>query len=73
MRILIGQPKMEQHLEQFIQEIEANPDVDLILYPEGYLSIHTFERGQGAREDVSDSGRDGLSERAERGPGSHHR
>ena len=36
MRILIGQPQMEQHLEQFIQEIEANPTVDLVLYPEGY-------------------------------------
>lgn len=36
MKILIGQPKMEQHLEQFIQDIEANPEVDLILYPEGY-------------------------------------
>lgn len=39
MRILIGQPKMEQHLEQFIQEIEANPTVDLILYPEGYCQV----------------------------------
>lgn len=36
MRILIGQPQMEQHLEQFIQEIEANPTVDLVLYPVGY-------------------------------------
>ena len=36
MRILIGQPKMEQHLEQFIQDIKANPAVDLMLYPEGY-------------------------------------
>lgn len=39
MRILIGQPKMEKHLEQFIQDIKANPDVDLILYPEGYCQI----------------------------------
>lgn len=30
---------MEQHLEQFIQEIEANPTVDLILYPEGYCQV----------------------------------
>ncbi|WP_214756649.1 MULTISPECIES: hypothetical protein [unclassified Exiguobacterium] len=36
MKILIGQPKMEQHLEQFIQDIKANPAVDLMLYPEGY-------------------------------------
>lgn len=36
MRILIGQPKMEQHLEQFTRDIIANPDVDLVLYPEGY-------------------------------------
>lgn len=35
MKILIGQPKMEQHLEPFIQDINANPTVDLILYPEG--------------------------------------
>lgn len=39
MRILIGQPQMEQHLEQFIQDINANPTVDLILYPEGYCQV----------------------------------
>ncbi|TCI30619.1 hypothetical protein EVJ33_04780 [Exiguobacterium sp. SL-10] len=39
MKILIGQPKMEKHLEQFSQDIKANPDVDLILYPEGYCQV----------------------------------
>ncbi len=27
---------MEQHLEQFTRDIIAHPDVDLVLYPEGY-------------------------------------
>ncbi|TCI54116.1 hypothetical protein EVJ24_07405 [Exiguobacterium sp. SH1S21] len=39
MKILIGQPKLEQHLEQFIHDIEMNPSVDLILYPEGYCKL----------------------------------
>ncbi|UTT41537.1 hypothetical protein [Exiguobacterium aurantiacum] len=30
---------MEKHLEQFSQDIKANPDVDLILYPEGYCQV----------------------------------
>lgn len=44
MKILIGQPKMEQHLEQFIQDIEANPAVDLILYPEGYCQVTHLDK-----------------------------
>ncbi len=40
MNVLIGQPKMERNLEQLKLEIESNPTVDLILYPEGYCT-HT--------------------------------
>ncbi len=39
MNILIGQPKMEQDLKQLKLEVEANPTVDLILYPEGYCTF----------------------------------
>ncbi|WP_214819854.1 MULTISPECIES: hypothetical protein [unclassified Exiguobacterium] len=38
MNVLIGQPKMERNLEQLKLEIESNPTVDLILYPEGYCT-----------------------------------
>lgn len=38
MNILIGQPKIERNLEQLKREIESNPTVDLILYPEGYCT-----------------------------------
>lgn len=36
MKILIGQPKQETQLEQLQREIAAYPDIDLLLYPEGY-------------------------------------
>ncbi|WP_214795078.1 MULTISPECIES: hypothetical protein [unclassified Exiguobacterium] len=44
MNILIGQPKMERNLEQLKLEIESNPTVDLILYPEGYCTYTELDR-----------------------------
>ena len=38
MRILIGQPKLEQYITQLENEIRNNPEVDAIIYPEGYLN-----------------------------------
>lgn len=38
MKILIGQPKLEQHITQLENEIRNNPEVDAIIYPEGYLN-----------------------------------
>jgi len=42
MKILIGQPKHDNALSQL--KIEINSDVDLILYPEGYLSMQKVEK-----------------------------
>ena len=44
MNILIGQPKMERNLEQLKREIESNPTVDLILYPEGYCTYTELDK-----------------------------
>jgi hypothetical protein len=38
MRILIGQPVHEGTTEQLQKEIENNPNIDIVLYPEGYLA-----------------------------------
>ncbi|MDR3595623.1 hypothetical protein [Clostridium sp.] len=38
MRILIGQPIHEKGIEQLEGEIKANKEVDIVLYPEGYLA-----------------------------------
>lgn len=38
MRILIGQPKLENGIRQLAADIERNPVVDLVIYPEGYLN-----------------------------------
>lgn len=38
MRILIGQPIHEEGIEQLKNEIENNKGIDIVLYPEGYLS-----------------------------------
>ncbi|NDI35780.1 hypothetical protein [Chengkuizengella sediminis] len=37
MKILIGQPKRENSLEQLENEVENNPTVDIVLFPEGYF------------------------------------
>ncbi|WP_214851283.1 hypothetical protein [Exiguobacterium sp. s193] len=36
MHILIGQPKQETDLQQLRRELAAYPDIDIVLYPEGY-------------------------------------
>ncbi|QNR21074.1 hypothetical protein HNY42_09055 [Exiguobacterium sp. Helios] len=36
MKILIDQPKQETQLEQLRREIAAHPEIDMLLYPEGY-------------------------------------
>ncbi|WP_185750810.1 hypothetical protein [Clostridium sp. KNHs214] len=38
MRILIGQPIHEEGIEQLKNDIENNKGIDIVLYPEGYLS-----------------------------------
>lgn len=38
MKVLIGQPIHEQGIEQLKKEIESNKGIDIVLYPEGYLS-----------------------------------
>lgn len=43
MKILIGQPKLEPSLNQLERELRSNPDVDIVLYPEGYLNQNVEE------------------------------
>ncbi|MCG7383323.1 hypothetical protein [Paenibacillus sp. ACRRY] len=43
MKILIGQPKLEQALDQLERELSFNPEVDIVLYPEGYLNQNVEE------------------------------
>ncbi|UTI41327.1 hypothetical protein [Niallia sp. RD1] len=43
MKILIGQPKRENNLQQLIAEIKSYSEVDLILFPEGYFTAHYLE------------------------------
>ncbi|WP_400241650.1 hypothetical protein AB3U99_13375 [Niallia sp. JL1B1071] len=43
MKILISQPKMEKNLQQLIVELESFPEVDLILFPEGYFTADYLE------------------------------
>lgn len=38
MKILIGQPKLERGVKQLSEEIVRNPQVDMVIYPEGYLN-----------------------------------
>lgn len=38
MRILVGQPIHEKQIKQMKDAIETNARIDLVLYPEGYLS-----------------------------------
>ncbi|MBS4203616.1 hypothetical protein [Lederbergia citrea] len=38
MKILIIQPKLEKHIEQLEDELNKNPDVDIVIFPEGYLN-----------------------------------
>lgn len=38
MKVLIGQPIHEKGIEQVKNEIKENKEVDIVLYPEGYIS-----------------------------------
>lgn len=38
MKLLIIQPKLEKHIEQLEAELKNNPDVDVVIFPEGYLN-----------------------------------
>lgn len=38
MKILIGQPIHEKEIDQLRKEVANNKEVDMVLYPEGYLS-----------------------------------
>jgi hypothetical protein len=38
MKILVGQPKLEQHLCQLEKEVMNNLYVDIFIYPEGYVN-----------------------------------
>ncbi|QGM31308.1 hypothetical protein GI482_13325 [Bacillus sp. N3536] len=38
MKLLINQPKLEKHIEQLEAELKNNPDVDVVIFPEGYLN-----------------------------------
>jgi len=38
MKVLIGQPIHEENIEQLENEIKMNREIDIVLFPEGYLS-----------------------------------
>ncbi len=38
MKILIGQPMHEENIKQLENEIKTNSSIDIVLFPEGYLS-----------------------------------
>ena len=38
MKVLIGQPIHENGIEQIKNEVKSNNEIDIVLYPEGYLS-----------------------------------
>ncbi|MFS1513726.1 hypothetical protein VQL36_14980 [Chengkuizengella sp. SCS-71B] len=44
MKILIGQPKRENNLEQLENEVENNPTVDIVLFPEGYFHQDNIQK-----------------------------
>ncbi|ANE48167.1 hypothetical protein SY83_19825 [Paenibacillus swuensis] len=50
MKILIGQPKLEKTILQLINEIQAYPEVDIMIYPEGYLNENVAEACEWARK-----------------------
>ncbi|WP_458463380.1 hypothetical protein [Paenibacillus sp.] len=43
MKIIIGQPSLEQHLLQLEAELKQHPDADVIFFPEGYLNQNVEE------------------------------
>ncbi|MGD6801357.1 hypothetical protein [Rossellomorea aquimaris] len=44
MKILIGQPKRENELNQLEYELKSNPEVDVVLFPEGYFNHEKVEK-----------------------------
>ncbi|MBS4201800.1 hypothetical protein KHA93_19535 [Bacillus sp. FJAT-49732] len=43
MNILIIQPKLEKTIDQLKAELEKNPSVDIVIFPEGYLNENVEE------------------------------
>ncbi|WP_145323104.1 hypothetical protein [Paenibacillus xylanexedens] len=43
MKIIIGQPRLEQHLLQLEAELKQHPDADVLFFPEGYLNQNVEE------------------------------
>ncbi|RAJ03414.1 hypothetical protein DET54_101615 [Paenibacillus pabuli] len=43
MKIIIGQPKLEQQLLQLEAELKQHPEADILLFPEGYLNQNVEE------------------------------
>ncbi|MDR9747098.1 hypothetical protein [Paenibacillus taichungensis] len=43
MKIIIGQPRLEQQLLQLEAELKQHPEVDVLLFPEGYLNQNVEE------------------------------
>jgi len=50
MNILIIQPKLEKKIEQLKVELEKNPTVDIVIFPEGYLNENVEEACELARK-----------------------
>ncbi|CAM4245838.1 hypothetical protein [Paenibacillus xylanexedens] len=43
MKIIIGQPRLEQDLLQLEAELKQHPDADILFFPEGYLNQNVEE------------------------------
>ncbi|WP_339166528.1 hypothetical protein MKX75_20025 [Paenibacillus sp. FSL R5-0341] len=43
MKIIIGQPRLEQRLLQLEAELKQHPDADVLFFPEGYLNQNVEE------------------------------
>ncbi|SEO12703.1 MULTISPECIES: hypothetical protein [unclassified Paenibacillus] len=43
MKIIIGQPRLEQQLLQLEAELKQHPEADILLFPEGYLNQNVEE------------------------------
>ncbi|MBW8351049.1 hypothetical protein K0H71_16610 [Bacillus sp. IITD106] len=50
MNILIIQPKLEKKIEQLKVELEKNPTIDIVIFPEGYLNENVEEACELARK-----------------------
>lgn len=50
MEILIIQPKLESAIEQLKVELENNPTVDIVIFPEGYLNENVKQACEVAKE-----------------------